>query len=193
MITIKKLLIGLIVTSFLASLGGIIGYEWYLHDLEPYDTWKSLGSPPAKVVHLLAVRTDTIYVQAVDRKIYSCYRASQTDRSCWNIVETIPEDNLGGEPYLFSSPLPPFPDNVVEKLVVLYQGPGMAHHFTMIYAYALLSNGTVTQWTDSPPPGSFLGFLYRTIGGICVGSLIYPLLSLIIYRPRNTPKLIKYG
>ncbi len=188
----KPLLIGCVLTILLACLGGIIGYGWYLSDLEPDDTWKPLGAPPTKAVHLLAVRSDTVYVQTANQKIYSCYRPSQYERSCWNLSETIPEDLLGGDPIGFSPLIPPRPNNVQESLAVRYIGPGMAHHFSMSYAYILLSDGTVMQWTDSPEI-SYSHFLNKTFAGFIVGFLLCPIFYLIRSRHRNTHKLIKYG
>ena len=191
----KQTLSGCILALILASIGCCLGYAWYINDLEPGDTWKSLGAPPSQVIHLLSAHDSTVYVQTIDHKIYSCYHESQYDRSCWNRVDTIPEDSLGPKPYPFQSPIPPISDKVLESLAVRYAPPGLADDGPYIFAYALLSDGTVIQWfSDSlgwfPPPNQLIRFILKTLGGFIIGSLIVPFTLILGFMSRKITRLI---
>lgn len=184
---------GCLLTPILALAGCIFGYGWYLHDLEPVDTWKSLGTPIDQVSHLLAARTSTIYVQTNEGKILSCYRESQYDRSCWKLVDAIPEDDLGSSPYPLSSPIPPLPNEVIESLAVQYDIDSPVYEGHHIFAYLLLSDGAVMQWISEPigwfpPPNQFTRLTFKSLGGSCIGVLsgIGVILILLWFVPRKS-------
>lgn len=189
----NKTLSGCILVLILAVFGCIFGYAWYgILDIEPGDTWKSLGAPPSQATHLLAVRDSTVYVKTIDNKIYSCYRESRYDHSCWNLVGTVPEDGgLGQKPYSLQPPIPPISDKVIESLAVRYDPPGLADNGPHFFAYALLFDGTIVQWISDPigwfpPPNLFSRFVLKTLGGVVIGSLIGLFIFTLWLKPRKT-------
>lgn len=181
----------------LASFGGILGYAlgnaWFLNDLEPINTWKSLGAPQGQVIHLLAARDSTVFVETADNKIYSCYRESKYDSDCWNLVDTIPDDLLFQQPFNLQEPIPPIHEKVIDSLVVRYAQPGPSGWPDHVFAYVLIADGSVLQWFNSPigwfsPHHLFARLIQKKLGGFCFGSLIGPFIFFLWSRPRKITK-----
>lgn len=182
----KKKIIGCILMLTFALIGCLFGYVLTFADKDPDDTWISLGTPPGKATRLLAANSSTIYVQSGNGMIYSCYRESKYDLSCWNPVEVIPEDYLEpSTPYPLQPPIPPVLEDIRESLAVRYSMDTPVYEGDHIFAYILLGDGTVKQWVSEtigwiPPHNQFVVFLEKTVGGLCVGSLIYPFVIFVI-------------
>jgi hypothetical protein len=173
-----------VVLAILFSVIGLnIGFNSYQDSLENNDNWKSLGSPPAKTEHLLAARTATIYVQTNDGRIFSCYRESQYDQSCWNEVDLVPHDDELGDCSNPVTGIPPEPSGVVDRLIRHHCMDSPVYSGDHVFAYILLSDGTVMQWISQPigpPPNEFRQLVQKTTGGSLIGLISSIIVSMLL-------------
>jgi hypothetical protein len=197
----------LVIISFLfvpacISLGVGVGHigssliNFVSGDSEPPPTWRTLGQPPGEIAELLAVRTETVYVQTVDDTIYACYADwyRQPKQDCWYIVDFVPPDELGVGPDPPYEPLPPMPEGVVDEIIMHYYINSPAWESSHVYAYLRIDDGTVMQWISDPitiwsPSGlqrmamCFLGLLGAMGGVFLMFGAIYVAIFGISRRP----------
>lgn len=147
------LITGCFLIPIFAILGGVAGYWLYTFQFEPEtglpNTWQDLGSPPVEIEHLITARTNTIYAQTNDGRIFSCYNEEQYERDCWNVVETIPKEGLGPCPDPAWG-IPPEPDEVIDRVVMHHCIASPVYEGDHVFAYVLLADGTVMQWVSEP-------------------------------------------
>ena len=178
-----------IIIPFFGVSGCVTAFSLFKDKPEQYDAWVNLGSPPAKVEHLLAADTATIYVQTTDDRIFSCYRESNYDQDCWNEVNSIPpvwEDQPECRPL---DNMPQEPDGVIERLNNRHCIDSPAYDGNHWFSYILLTDGTVMQWISEPigwfgPPNVSNRFFLKLFGGTIVGFLVGIVVSLYVFRSR---------
>jgi len=127
--------------------------------------WQSLGSPPEKVVKIVAADVYSVYVQTAGGKTYSCETWTYTSK-CW--VESEPPKRIerSGPCYTITPAIPAPPGKVIDRMETFICGEVSAEA-----RYALTEEGKVWKWKYEWG-GLSLGLGYGTLTGVLVGFLI---------------------
>lgn len=139
------LILAILLLPCISCYGGLV-FSDAIHPEIP--EWRHLGKPPSEINRLMAADFSTIYVETVDKKIYSCYWASPLDINCWKEIEKVPEILFSGRCIPGEAPNAPLPpeENIKDKILFEYCGSFAGNTNYSIFAYYLLEDGTVTQW-----------------------------------------------
>ena len=178
----------MIVLPVLGCCAGSVLYRPHSQE-RVVDGWVSLGYPPQKVKQLAAAEFYTVYVEAVDGKIYSCYRASPYDIECWIEVTQLPE--LAEYQCGFSGTFPASPSSVrvIDRLEVEYCSTFAGQTDRSVFVYLLLDDNEILLngydkfhlWL---PPGVSRKFFEGALWGFLIGCCI-AVISLLFLRRKT--------